>query len=153
MDTLQPNARPTRWERLGLILFILVLVGFGWLVVFRSALADRRMGDVGCYLRAAWAVRTGHDLYDITCDNHWHYNYPPLLAILMAPLADPPRGQPTDGMLPPAVSVGIWYVFNLLCLALAVHWLASALEQSSADPAIRQRPLGCRVWWAVRPSS
>ena len=32
----------------------------------------------------------GVDLYHVYDDNGWHYNYPPLFAILLAPLADPP---------------------------------------------------------------
>ena len=43
-----------------------------------------------------------------TDDNTWHYNYTPLFAILMAPLADPPRGIHTPGMLPYAWTAGIW---------------------------------------------
>ena len=31
-------------------------------------------------------------------------------------------------MIPFAVSVGMWYVFSVVCLALGVHWLATALE-------------------------
>lgn len=139
-------ARPTRWERAGLVLLILLAVGFGVLVEMRSALLSRRMGDLGCYLRAAWAVRTGHDLYDVTCNNNWHYNYPPLLAILLTPLADPPAGADTAGMTPFPVSVAVWYVFNLLCLGAGVHWLARALEDASADPP----PRGSRAWWALR---
>ena len=49
------------------------------------------MGDLDCFLRAAWAVRSGADLYTVTDDNGFHYNYPPLLAILATPLADPPH--------------------------------------------------------------
>jgi alpha-1,2-mannosyltransferase len=139
-----------RWERLGLLLLLAGCVAFGVLVEIRSVFLTRRMGDFGCYARGAWAVRTGADLYDVTCDNDWHYNYPPLLAILMVPLADPPRGEDTAGMTPYAVSVAVWYVFSLLCLMVAVHALARALEEKSADPELRHQPHGCRRWWALR---
>jgi hypothetical protein len=142
--------RPSSWEQGGLLLLLLTVVGFGVMVEMRTAFFKRRMGDLGCYVRAAWAVRTGNDLYDVTDDNTWHYNYPPLFAILMAPLADPPRGVHTPGMLPYAWTAGIWYVFNILCLGLAVHWLAGALERTSPLPALRAQRPGSRGWWALR---
>jgi hypothetical protein len=145
-----PYPALTRWERLGLVVFFLTLLIFGCLVEFRSAFLKRRMTDLDVYLRAAWAVRTGGDFYAITDDNGWHYHYPPLLAIALVPLADPPAGADRTGMLPFAVSVAIWYVFSVLCLAVAVHWLASALEQTAANPLLRHPPGGCRRWWALR---
>jgi hypothetical protein len=140
----------SRLER-GVLATLLALVAvFGALVEYRTAFLKRRMGDLGCYLRAAWAVRAGADLYEVTDNNTWHYNYPPLLAILMAPLADPPPGADTTGMLPYAWSAGIWYVINILCLALAVHWLAGALLRTSALAELRLQPPGSRAWWALR---
>jgi hypothetical protein len=149
MASAAPVVWPSKWERRGLVLLVVVLVLFGVVVDFRSAFLKRHMGDLGVYLRAAWAVRTGADPYTVT-DNDWHYSYPPLLAILMVPLADPPPGAAATGMIPFAVSAALWYVFGLGCLALAVHWLASALEQTSANPEVRSQPRGCRRWWALR---
>jgi len=66
-------------------------LAFGVLVEYRSVYLRRRMTDLNCYLRASWAVRQGGaDLYHVFDDNGWHYNYPPLFAILLTPLADPP---------------------------------------------------------------
>ncbi|MCI0462132.1 MAG: DUF2029 domain-containing protein [Gemmataceae bacterium] len=150
------------WQRAVLVLLLAVCVAFGVLTVIRAAGLQRRMGDLGVFLRAAWAVRTGADLYTITDDNNWHYNYPPLLAILLVPLADPPAGADSTGMVPYAVSAGLWYAFGLLCLALAVHWLASALEETtglgerrglSPPPPDRRDKLGGSLtqrWWALR---
>ncbi|HXG13183.1 MAG TPA: glycosyltransferase family 87 protein [Gemmataceae bacterium] len=150
MQATPPVAWLTKWEKCGLGVLLAATLAFGGLVELRSAFLSRRMGDLGCYLRAAWAVRAGEDLYAITDDNHWHYNYPPLLAILLVPLADPPAGTDAAGTVPYPVSVALWYGFNLLCLACAVHWLARALERTSADPAVRRLPAGCRRWWALR---
>ncbi len=50
------------WERGLVVLLLLVTVAFGVVVEYRTAFLKRRMGDLGCYLRAAWAVRTGADL-------------------------------------------------------------------------------------------
>jgi len=127
-----------------------LIVGFGALVELRSAFLSRRMGDLGVFVRTAWAVRAGADIYQITDDNRFHYLYPPLFAILMTPLADPPAGADRSGTLPYAVTVAVWYLLSLLCLACAVHRLASALEQTSPDPVVRNLPSGCRRWWALR---
>ncbi len=173
------------WEKGCVVLLLATLVIFGGYVEQKSAFLHRRMGDLDCYLRAAWAVRSGADMYALTEDNGWHYNYPPLYAILLTPLADPPgrdtsalaatsaavAASPIGGPLPAvavlhegssyltpdvpwtmpfAVSVGVVYVVNVLCLALAVHLLARGLEQTAANPAVRTLPWGCRRWWLLR---
>src|SRR5205807_2477758 len=81
-----------RREKILLILLALFFLLFGLSVEYRSAFLTRRMTDLGVYLRAAWAVQDGQDLYDVTDDNGWHYLYPPLFAILLVPFADPPLG-------------------------------------------------------------
>src|SRR5262249_4845534 len=79
----------SKWQRVGIGLFLAGFIVFGPLVELRSAFLKRRMTDLGVYLRAAWAVRSGDDLYTITEENGWHYHYLPLFAIVMTPLADP----------------------------------------------------------------
>lgn len=143
-ERLRPRERRLLWA------FALVVILFGVLVEVRSAGLSRRMGDLGVFLRAGWAVRSDADLYSVTCDNKYHYCYPPLFAILMAPLADPPHGMDGAGWVPYPVSVAICYVLNLLCLALAVHWLASALEGAALDPATQSTGRGTRRWWYLR---
>ena len=98
---------PLTWERWGLWTLLVFFVVFGVLVEYRSAYLRRRMTDLNCYLRASWAVREGGaDLYHVFDDNGWHYNYPPLFAILMTPLADPPPGVKLDYAVPFAFTVG-----------------------------------------------
>ena len=138
------SQRLSKVQRAALILLLLAFVGFGCIVEMRSAFLKRRMCDLDVFLRGAWAVRTGNDLYNITDDNYWHYNYPPLLAIALVPLADPPPGVEQAGMIPYALSVALWYLFSLTCLAVAVHWLAGALEQRL------QLSTDTRRWWALR---
>ncbi len=148
MDGVTTHERLRPSERWGVLLLLLAFVGFGVVVEVRSAFLERRMGDVGCYLRAAWALRAGENLYDVVDDNIWHYNYPPLYAILMMPLADPPRGADTTGFVPYAVSAGICYALNVFCLIVGVHWLASALESSAGrDPKSLR---WSRRWWLLR---
>src|SRR5437868_14855724 len=84
------------WEKTCVALLLASAVAFGGFVEYRSAFLSRRMGDLGCYLRAAWAVRAGLDMYGLTEDNGWHYNYPPLYAILLTPLADPPARDTSE---------------------------------------------------------
>jgi hypothetical protein len=139
----------TRWQRAGLVGLLLFFVVFGAIVEKRSAFSQRRMTDLGVYLRAAWAVRSDGDLYAVTDNNGWHYHYPPLFAILLVPLADPPPGVDAWA-LPFAVSVALWHIACVVALALAVHWLATALEEASADPSVRAQPRFCRRWWALR---
>jgi len=148
-DRAAASAPPRRRERAGIAIFFLCAIGFGAIVEMRSAWLNARMTDLDVYLRAAWAVRTGHDLYTITDDSGWHYHYPPLFAIALIPLADPPRGESRRGTLPFGAAVAIWYGLNLLFLGLAVNCLASALErarfQTSGIP-----PPGSRSWWSLR---
>jgi hypothetical protein len=146
----EPDAPLTRRQWIVVAVFFALFLAFGVLVEIRSAFLSRRMGDPGVYFRAGWAIRSGADLYAITDDNGWHYNYPPLFAILMAPLADPPAGEEFPGALPYAVSVAIFYALNITLLFAGVHSLAAALEHSSVFPAVRnQARFGLR-WWLLR---
>lgn len=140
----------TSSQRCALWALLAVFVAFGGIVELRSAFLKRRMTDLGVYLRAAWAVRSGHDIYQITDENGWHYQYPPTLAVLLTPLADPPPGVGRAGSLPFAASVGLWYLFNLGCLAFAVHTLARVVEEDCGERAVRaqhaRRLNGQRRW-------
>jgi hypothetical protein len=149
---LQPNAlsRLTRMEKCFLGTLVLGAALFGAIVVLRTAFLSRHMGDLGCYLRTAWAVRAGADIYAIEDDNHWHYSYPPLLAILLTPLADPPPGVDRAGMMPFGLSAAIWYLISLACLLLGVNVLARALEETYSIQPMHGQPLRCRRWWALR---
>jgi hypothetical protein len=143
-DALRP------WQRWFLVLICAGWLGFGAVVELRSAFLKQRLGDFRVFAQAAWAARAGVDLYEIKVDGRWHYCYPPLLAILLYPLADPPPGVARAGMLPFAASIGIWYVLSLLCLFFATHVLASALEKRFTNPAARApAPFG-RRWWFFR---
>lgn len=140
----------TRAERFGLIGFAIVIVAFGAIVEMRSAFLMHRRTDLDVYLRAAWAVRTGHDIYAIADEHDWHYHYPPLFAILITPLADPPPGEDRHGTLPFAVSVAIWYTLNIFLVACAVHLLARAFEDTSQFVRDCVGPPGSRGWWSLR---
>lgn len=144
-----PFAPLTRWERWGLGLLLLVICVFGTSVELRSAFLQRRLTDLSVYVRAAWAVRAGEPLYDIKDDNNYYYQYPPPLAILLMPFADPPASVAPPAV-PFAVSVALWYLFSLACLAFGLHLLATCLEENSKDPRVRCQPAFCRRWWYLR---
>jgi alpha-1,2-mannosyltransferase len=150
LNDYQPNAIPpgerplTGWHRTGLWTILIVILAFGGLVEMRSAFLKRRMTDLDVYLRTAWAVRTGADIYDVLDDNEWHYQYPPLLAILATPLADAPAGASRAFMLPFSVSVALWYALSVLAVAWAIHAVAAVLEDGD-----RVRS-GSLRWWQLR---
>ncbi|HTK78794.1 MAG TPA: glycosyltransferase family 87 protein [Gemmataceae bacterium] len=132
-----------RWERAALVGWGLFLLAFLALVEIRSAfLTSNRKTDLGVYLRAGWAVRTGADLYRVTCDNGWHYVYPPAFAVLMAPLADAPKGEPRVWMLPYSVTVALWTLFNVMLVGWSVHTFARLVLPDAAR--------GSRRWWYAR---
>ena len=126
----QTSQRLLGWDRLGLAALVVTIIIFGAIVERRSAFLTRRMTDADVYFRAAWAVRTGHDMYSVVDANGWHYSYPPLFAILLMPLAAPPPGTSADGFVPYPVSVALWYIVSVGLFLLAVHWLARALERA-----------------------
>jgi hypothetical protein len=144
------QAPPTRGEYLAFSAFLVVVLLFGVIVEVRSAFQHTRKGDLNVFLRAGWAIRADADPYAVTDDNGFHYHYPPLLAILAAPLADAPAGADRTAMLPYSVSVAVCYVLNLLFLAFAVHHLAGALEETAAGRFGLAWPKGSRGWWALR---
>jgi len=130
--------------------FGLCAIAFGVNVEVRSDLLNTRRTDLDVYLRAAWAIRTGHDPYTITDNRGWHYQYPPLFAIALIPLADPPPGHNRAGMMPFGMAVAIWYVLNLLFVGWAANHLAVAMERAVAARYGGIPPPGSQAWWALR---
>ena len=91
MSTPSSQRNRDRWYTLAMTV---AAIAFGALVLYKSAYLTRPQGDFGCFARAGWAIQQGGEpLYRVMDDNQWHYNYPPLFAICMTPLADPPRRQ------------------------------------------------------------
>lgn len=149
--TANPGLAPLRpLDRWVLRLLLILAILFGAQVVNRSAFLRLRMTDAGVFFRAAWALREGRDIYRTPDDRGWHYLYPSLFAIAMAPLADPPSGEPRDGYLPYPVSITLWTALNMALLWLASHWLASAIEESSPLTGPRGPPRFSRWWWGAR---
>jgi hypothetical protein len=143
MTELPPgNRRMSRAEWCLFGFFALVVVYYAVITEYRSCFLGRPMTDFQVYLRAAWAARTGHDMYAITDDNNWHYCYPPTFALLLMPFADPPGGWPRDGYFPFYVSVALWIVASYAFIFWTVHVLARLILPDAER--------GTRRWWSAR---
>jgi alpha-1,2-mannosyltransferase len=143
-------AAPSRSEWLGLAALVALALAFGVVVEIRSAFLAERRTDLPIYLQAAWAVRTGADPYAFKTERECHYNYPPLLAIALTPLAQAAPGTADRPLVPYQMAVALWYVLSLLALIAGTHALASALEENSPDPAVREQSWSRRRWWILR---
>jgi len=148
-----PSAPLDRTGRAIILALAGVFLTFFTVTVERAAFNQARTGDVGVYLRAAWAARKGTSIYQITDQHGWHYLYPPLLASLLVPLADPPEDAPTyskAGTIPYWVSVGIWYFISIGCLLVSIHMVASALEDYETTRSTPPSPAYSQGWWSLR---
>ncbi len=139
---------PRAWA--GLWLVAIVLAAFSVSTLIAEAGRYPGKGDLDVFLRAGWAVREGQDLYRVADRRGFHYQYPPLFATLMVPLADPPpTATPAQRafILPYWASATIFYGLSLACLIWSLHLIAAALEAISAQG---PPPRGSHIWWAQR---
>lgn len=156
------GVRPT-WEPWLAWALLLVAIGFGVLVEYRSVYSDRRRTDAGVFFRAGYAARVGANPYTIPDENFWYFLYPPSVAIGFVPLADPPpiapAGEPapapdtkTDqrSYVPYPVSVAIWYAIGIATLVVCVECLSRALIGGAADPRVRALRPSQGGWWNIR---
>jgi hypothetical protein len=164
-------------ERLWLAVGLFALLAFGVNVEQRTALRRTPMTDLGVFSCAAGAVWSGENLYTITDWHGWHYQYPPALAILFAPMALPvPIAPPildvgvarTESNTPWGYDiashrrfyglhwenarffciVAIWYILSVALILLSAHALACALERRNLkDPPPEGRRERRRWWW------
>lgn len=147
----EPTAPLTRAERVAVAGFFLLLLAFGAITEMRSAFLQNRRTDLAVFLRAAWAVRTGDNLYRVTDEHGWHYHYPPLFAILLTPLAEPPPEEAATAqfVVPFAVSVALWYVLSIVLLLAAADRIAGCLGPM-LSPDGTGPPRFSRLWWWLR---
>jgi hypothetical protein len=131
-----------RVERCGLVLLGILALAFGGLVELRSCFQATRKTDFEVYARAAWAVRSGADIYQVTCSNRYHYTYPPAFAVLLQPLADAPQGEPREGLIPFGASVALWTALNYLLVGRMAHVLAGLV--------LPHERRFSRRWWYAR---
>ena len=94
---------------LGILLILGLALGVGISTFYRGAISPRQRTDLTVYLKAGEMVAEGraYHIYGVENVRHWHYVYPPLLAILVAPVSKWPLG----------VTVALAYLLSLVCLA------------------------------------
>jgi hypothetical protein len=155
------------------------ILAFGINLEQRTALRRVPMTDLGVYVCAAWAVGSGDDTYTIRDWHGWHYGYPPALAILFRPLAQPP--PPDKPVLPPGTArteantpwgygidshqrfyglhrenfrffiiVAVWYFLSVSLAGLSAHALACGLEGRRMTEGLPVDAEQRRWWWALR---
>jgi hypothetical protein len=177
-----PDTNPSwnfrRHERISLVIAVCVLIAYGFLLERRTALRHAPMTDLGVFCIASGAIWSGENPYAIPDWHGWHYQYPPAMAILFLPLAEPvplppaalppgtlktaantPWGYPIDGKSYYGVhrenihfvfAVAAWYVVSLLGILLSAHALACALEGGKmGSPPPSESPARGR-WWRRR---
>ena len=171
--------RFTRGERRGLAAALFVVLVFGTVMEFRTALRRVPMTDLGVFARAAGAVRDGENIYAISDWHGWHYQYPPALAILFMPLAHPrpaplpvlaPGVPRTDANTPWGYSidtrsqyfglreqnirffwiVAAWYLISVGLICFSAHALACALEGTRLKEPPPFAASERKRWWLLR---
>ena len=98
-----------RNKGLGILLVLGLVAGIAGPTLFRGAILPTKRTDLTVYLRAGEAVLDNHarEIYSVANVRHWHYIYPPLLAILLAPVSK----------ASPLATVPLAYLLSLACLA------------------------------------
>jgi hypothetical protein len=127
-----------------------LFLGNYFAIVVQGGVSSERTGDLGVYLRAAWAAGQGRDIYQATDLHGWHYLYPPLLASLLVPFADPPESAGAAaraGATPYWVSLSLWYWLGVVCLLVSVNMIASASARLGPNVASARFSQG---WWNLR---
>lgn len=168
----------SRRERWALVLAATVILAFGALLEKRTALRRVPMTDLGVFACAAWALEKGENFYAATDWHGWHYQYPPMLAILFRPLAHPPPTPPpvADPSLRTVDNtpwgygvasrqkfyglhadnrrfffiVAVWYALSAVMAILSAHLLACALRATSWRAPPPLDPGQRRNWWWLR---
>lgn len=119
--------RTDRFARWSVLLLTVLFAVFGAITFMRSAMQQTRKTDLTVYLRAAWAVHENEDLYRVTDEHDWHYHYPPLLAALLVPFAQPPLGSEAKPWIPFGTVVILWYLASVAFVVTSSPWLASRI--------------------------
>jgi len=165
-------------ESSGLLAGLCLILAFGANLEQRTALRREPMTDLGVFSCAAWAVWSGDNLYRMTDWHGWHYNYPPAMAILFGPLAQPlpeplpalnPGERRSEANTPWGYGlphqrffglhkenlrffliVAAWYFLSVGFCLFAAHAVACVLEgrRMSAPPPEDLKER--RRWWGLR---
>ncbi len=93
---------------LGLLLILGLVWGVSISTLYRGAIGPKQRTDLTVYLKAGEMIAEGqaNRIYSVENVRHWHYVYPPLLAILLAPVSKWPLGA----------TVLLAYLLSIACL-------------------------------------
>ena len=110
---------------LGILLVLGLVLGVGISTFYRGVISPHQRTDLTVYLIAGQMVAEGRADYIYKTENirGWHYIYPPILAILLAPVSKWPLGA----------TVPLAYLLSLACLAGTV--MLSRCLPENAGPA------------------
>lgn len=96
---------------------VVFAAGYFWLDVRQRARIDRGVKshrtDFTVYQYAARALKHGKDPYEATNPRGYRYVYPPLLAVMLQPIAD---WEPQDAAL-------VFYILSVLATLASIVWL------------------------------
>jgi hypothetical protein len=94
---------------LGILLVLGLALGVGISTFYRGAISPKQRTDLTVFLIAGEMVADGraNHIYGIENKRSWHYVYPPILAVLLAPVSKWPL----------SATVPIAYLLSLACLA------------------------------------
>ena len=128
---------------LGLLLILSLAIGIGISTFYRGAISHHQRTDLTVYLEAGKAVAEGRasHLYEVVSKRGWHYVYPPLLAILLAPFSKWPL----------QATVTLSYLLSLACLAGSIMLSRRLPENSQPAKTGRQDPAGVPESLGSRP--
>lgn len=115
-------ASPTRseWARsFVLFLAVLLIVGLGWVAVYRAAYSPDHRSDFTVYTATGKAALTGADLYRAQNSRGLSYVYPPPFAILMVPFS----------VLPVFLGTLTWYAFSVLLTFWSLRMCVAMVRQ------------------------
>lgn len=128
-------------RKLLIVAATLFFIGVGYVTVLRATKAFKQT-DFTIYIAAAHSVlRGGEDLYRLTNERGWNYNYPPLFAVLMVPFAK-------MSLFWAALT---WYVISVILAASAVRMCVAMVHDHSRGtpgPLLYALPL-CLIGWPL----
>ncbi len=121
----------TRRRALLALLLAVLLAGGLWDVRRRARLdperPEKHHTDLTVYTEAGAAFFDGRDPYAVSNPRGWHYVYPPLFALLLAPLAP----------LAPEWQATLWYLVSFLLLCGCVQEMRRLARLTGVDPVPR----------------
>lgn len=115
-----------RKKWLGVLLVLGLTLGVGISTFYRGAISPKQRTDLTVFLKAGKMVAEdqANTMYETVSERGWHYVYPPILAILLAPVSQWPLGT----------TVALAYFLSVACLAGVVMFSRRFTESARPTP-------------------